>query len=276
MFFNPAAEEVIDINTWAQTIKSNRDEFRNIFVRRFTHVKNLGSYVLHEYLHVIVEDNSTDEWARVIVERQAAPFRLRKWKAKDQVIIRRWSASKGYKDYEDLEPNYFPFKAMMSSTSSGPIVGDMPLPLITRSFRKGKFSVEKLADILVVCHNSVPNYSPWTFNCYWFAATVFESPSVILGRFVDNQWKYAEWKGKISKIISGERWEKCVQEAAESFKKVLPNIPVGVPDGGNPTDHRNPTVSQAEQHTQYGQELEGYADILVDRLRNVQSHTVLE
>jgi hypothetical protein len=211
MFFDSAAEEKIDVKRLPEIIRSKRDEFKNIFVRRFTHVKNLGSDVLHEYLHVILEDNSTDKWTRVIVERQAGKLVL--GEAHDQVIVRRWPAGKGYKDHENLERDYFPFKlkGMMSSGSSGGNVGDSPLPLVTRSFQKGDFSVELLAQILWVCHKDQPNYTPDKWNCYWFAERVFESHRVRIGRFVNNQWKYAYWKGNKSKILSPERWNKAVK-----------------------------------------------------------------
>jgi hypothetical protein len=211
MFFDSAAEEKIDVKNLPEIIRSKRDECKNIFVRRFTHVKNLGSHVLHEYLHVILEDSSTDKWTRVIVERQAGTL---VWgEAHDQVIVRRWPAGKGYKDHENLEPNYFPFnlEVMMSSGSSGGNVGDSPLPLVTRSFEKGDFSVELLAQILCWCHRDQPNYTPGKWNCYWFAERVFESHRVKVGRFVDNPWKHAGWKRDISKILSPERWDKAVK-----------------------------------------------------------------
>ncbi|KAJ5111963.1 hypothetical protein N7532_000008 [Penicillium argentinense] len=263
MFFDSAAEEKIDVKTLPGFIRDNPDEFKNIFVRRFTHVKNLGSNVLHEYLHVILEDNSTDKWTRVIVERQAGTL---VWgEAHDQVIVRRWPAGKGYKEHETIKPGYFPFKleVMMSSGSSGGKVGDSPLPLVTRSFQKRDFSVELLAQLLLECHKGQPYYTPNEWNCYWFAARAFESHRVRIGRFDNNQWKYANWKGDISKILSPERWSKAVKEASKAFKNFLGHIPIDNPGGGHPTDHKDPDVSQAD-------------DVFVGTLREVQSHMSLE
>ena len=70
MFFGSASEETVPIQKLLEDTRSKPDEFQNISVRRFTHVKNLASYVLHEYLHVILEDNATGEWTQAIVERQ--------------------------------------------------------------------------------------------------------------------------------------------------------------------------------------------------------------
>jgi hypothetical protein len=132
------SERVINVLNWENHITQNPGTYKSCFVRRFTHVKNLESRVLHEYLNVIVEDEATDTWTRLIVERQTE---------QDQVIVGRWPASKGYHENRKPEDCFYHSHAVAlssSSSSSGP-AGDLPLPLATRSFQKGKFKVNQLA-----------------------------------------------------------------------------------------------------------------------------------
>lgn len=53
------SDRAIDVLGWEDQITKNPGIYKDCFVRRFTHVKNLESHVLHEYLNVIVKDNPT-------------------------------------------------------------------------------------------------------------------------------------------------------------------------------------------------------------------------
>lgn len=212
MFFTSEPEEAIRVDELLKKIRYKRDDYKPIFVRRFTHVKNLGSPVLHEYLHVILEDSSTDEWTRVIVERQSET--VVGSKARDQMIVRRWPTGTRYREHENLD-GIFPWMKelddLASSGGSSGGVGDLPLPLVTRSFKKGVFGVELLAELVFACHKEHSYYDFWEFNCYWYAALVFESHRISIGHVKDNVWKFASWKGAKSKIISPGRHSKAVQ-----------------------------------------------------------------
>jgi hypothetical protein len=231
MFFTSEPEETIQVKDLWEKISLKPHEYENIFVRRFTHVKNLESPVLHEYLHVILEDSSTDKWTRVIVERQYE--KIVGSKARDQMIVRRWPAGKGYAELEDLSDD-FPWDKMEAPTSSGGSggkVGDLPLPLLTRSFNKEVFNVKLLAWQLLECHKEKQTYDPLRWNCYWYAARVFELHRVSFGHVKDRVWKFASWKGMISKIWDPIRHHKAVKAAAEGFKKFMKGHPIADPPG---------------------------------------------
>ena len=180
-------ERQVEVLAWGNEI-SNNNKNKNCFIRRFTHVKNVGSTLLHEYLNVIVVDESTNKWTRLIVERQTN---------QDQVIIGRWDTFENYD--EKWKPQDCFYQSYTSSSgsnySSGGEVKDFPLPLITRSFEKGCFQLRNLASMLEKFHNQHPKYNLFQWNCYWFSRSIFDGVSIKL-KFVDHKWAWFSWRGK--------------------------------------------------------------------------------
>ncbi|GIK06642.1 hypothetical protein Aspvir_002292 [Aspergillus viridinutans] len=251
------SERVINVLNWESHITQHPGTYKNCFVRRFTHVKNLESSVLHEYLNVIVEDEATDTWTRLIVERQTD---------QDQVIVGRWSATKGYHENWKPEDCFYRSHAVAigssgssSGNSSGP-AGDLPLPLATRSFQKGKFGVKELARLLRKTHELHPRYSLAWYNCYWYSYKVFEGVRAISHlSFDDHFWDYFSWRGKPWRIIFGVT--KAVKLAARTFKILRRHQPVhgGPPD---PRDLEFDITDIASSAEDYDKSLREIIDIL--------------
>ncbi|GFF25239.1 hypothetical protein IFM61606_09387 [Aspergillus udagawae] len=247
------SETVINVLNWENHITQNPGTYKDCFVRRFTHVKNLESRVLHEYLNVIVEDEATDTWTRLIVERQTE---------QDQVIVGRWPASKGYHENWKPEDCFYHSHAVAlssSSSSSGP-AGDLPLPLATRSFQKGKFKVNQLALLLRKTHELHPRYNLPLYNCYWYSYKVFEGVRAISHlSFEDHFWDYFSWRGKPWRIITGVT--EAVKKAARMFKVIRANQPVhgGPPEPPNLEFDITDIASSAEV---YDKSLREIIDIL--------------
>lgn len=178
----------MEVRAWGNEICGNPYIDKNCFVRRFTHVKNVASNLLHEYLNVIVVDESTNEWTRLIIERQTN---------QDQVTIGRWGAIKNYD--EKWKPQDCFYQSYTSSSgsnygSSGK-VEDLPLPLITRSFEKGCFKLRNLAIMLETYHKQHPHYNLFWWNCYWYSRSIFDGVSALKLSFVDHEWAWFSWRG---------------------------------------------------------------------------------
>ncbi|KAK8051843.1 hypothetical protein PG993_003228 [Apiospora rasikravindrae] len=103
------SEVTIKLTDWVKRIIDTPHAYGKCYIRRFTHAKNLASIVLHEYLNVIVEDEESNMWTRLIVERS---------NPNDQVIAGKWGASEGYKDSLPGEHSFYALSDWSSSSSS--------------------------------------------------------------------------------------------------------------------------------------------------------------
>ncbi|KPM39555.1 hypothetical protein AK830_g6977 [Neonectria ditissima] len=207
--------ELVD---WFKRITKSPSTYKKCYVRRFTYVKNLGVPVLHEYLNVIVEDEDTDTWTRLIVERSYP---------NDQVIAGRWGARNGY--HERWEPDHCFYQRLTvfcssSGSGSGGESQDLPLPLITRSFQRGTFSVIKLARLLKSIHNTQPVYSAFAYNCYWFARMIFTGVEAWGQNVKDHSWEFMDWMGSKWRVIF-DVTSKAVQ-AAKRFVQLRAHYPL--------------------------------------------------
>jgi hypothetical protein len=177
--------------TWNSTMSNDPETYEHCFVRTLTHVKNLRSTVLHEYLQVIVErtDTQTPVRTRLIVERQTDG---------DRVIVGRssWatsSSSAGFLSNLSIKS---------SSSSSGAEQGSLPLPLYSLKFASGKLPVAKLAEILQRTTDAGGVYDLLRGkHCFWFANIVYQSVKLAAPWEDERIWPWAMYRCYV-KIIA--------------------------------------------------------------------------
>ena len=79
------SHEEKDVLSWESSIKDNPDIYQDCFVRRITHAKDVNSPWAHEFVQVIVEDNSSKFCARLLAERvEGDRVSIGKWEPFDQ------------------------------------------------------------------------------------------------------------------------------------------------------------------------------------------------
>ncbi|KAE8346224.1 hypothetical protein BDV24DRAFT_158465 [Aspergillus arachidicola] len=181
-------EETINTWNWYSYLSKSPQTYKDCVVRTVTHVKNLRSSVVHEYLQAIIERTDTKERTRLIAERQTG---------QDQVIISRWGSSKS-----SLSPSSHGSGSSSSgskssgSSSSSSGGGDLPLPLWSLKFNSGSLNVVNLAQILRNTTNEGGDYNVLTGrHCYWFAATAYASVRVFAS--IEEPWSFRRWKGRL-------------------------------------------------------------------------------
>lgn len=158
-------EKTIQTQEWYSLLSQSPQEYQNCVVKTLTHVKNLRSKVVHEYLQAIIEDLDTGTRTRLIAERQVA---------QDQIILGRWASKK---------------------SSSGPS-GDLPLPLFSVSFDSNNFKVLDLAGILAHTTEIGGKYNLLTKSCSWFALTACMALKYKFnGR--EERWYFWKWRGRL-------------------------------------------------------------------------------
>jgi hypothetical protein len=195
LFVDSKQEE--NVLSWESFINQNPAIYQNCFVRRITHVKDLNNTVLHEYLQVIVEDNSSKFCTRLIAERL---------RPRDQVTIGQWEPFDHYQENWTPEDCYYQpselavSSAISSSGSSNKSSEVLPLPLLTRSLPKGLLSVQKFAKLLGNAHRERPKYNFPVYNCYWYAECVYEGVRAVQPPLTDYIWKFAWLKRKLLPI----------------------------------------------------------------------------
>ncbi|THV43892.1 hypothetical protein BGAL_0828g00020 [Botrytis galanthina] len=170
-------EKTIETQEWYSLLSQSADDYKNCYVKTLTHVKNIRSKVVHEYLQAIIEDISTGDRTRLIAERQTG---------QDQVILGRWDSKKVFSMLNSSSG---------SSSSSGPS-GDLPLPLFSITFDSDPLKVLDLAGILAKTTEIGGNYNLLTKNCYWFAITAYTSLKLrFSGR--EERWFFWKWRGRL-------------------------------------------------------------------------------
>lgn len=204
-------EKVVSTTDWYISLSKDEETYKNCFVRRITHIKNLKSSVLHEFIQVIFEDktNSKGDRTRVIAERQTK---------QDQLIFGRWSyglkpsskSSVGDGSGSALEAFTNFFRGSSSSSSSSGGGGILPLPLLSLTFDNDNLSVLQLAEICLKTTEQLGTYDLITRNCYCFSAIVYEAARLKYAGVVKD-WPYASLKGKLA------LWVKLDSKAKASF-----------------------------------------------------------
>lgn len=199
-----STEEVVTPQKWYSDLSQNASTYSNCFVRRITHVKNLNSSVLHEYLQVILEDtgSSSKDRTRVLAERQTE---------QDQVIIGHWSfgakpsgkalmssssgsSSSGsgfFKRIADL------FRGSSSSSSSSSSSKELlPLQLWSLTFDDNNLNVVALADVMRATSEKMGCYNLVLRNCYVFAKSIYDT---VVQKYQCQQfgWKFAHLQGTL-------------------------------------------------------------------------------
>ncbi|KAI0886645.1 uncharacterized protein GGS22DRAFT_186715 [Annulohypoxylon maeteangense] len=189
-------EKVISTTDWYSSLTDDISKYENCFVRRITHVKNLRSSVLHEYLQIIFEDTTGKQnRTRVLAERQTA---------QDQVIIGRWSyglnpsanrsSSSGSSGSWGRGLEFFQGSSSSSSSSPG---GNLPLPLLSLTFKEDKLGVMQLAAILQKITVKLGKYNFLLRNCYVFASMVYDL-AMVKHTGSSQSWPYAFTKGRLA------------------------------------------------------------------------------
>ncbi|KAL7818374.1 hypothetical protein V8C26DRAFT_420219 [Trichoderma gracile] len=180
-----STERIVPAQEWSFHLSRNASAYRNCFVRRITHVKNLNSSVLHEYLQ-----NRT----RVLAERQVN---------QDQVIIGRWSFGPSHKfgltSSYGLGDSWEPLQSLpqeFSSSSSSSSAGILPLQLWSLTFQENVLNVIHLAEVIRITSQRLGSYHMVTRNCYIFAKGVY---TAIMQRYGCQQtrWRFYYLQGTI-------------------------------------------------------------------------------
>ncbi|TEY57641.1 hypothetical protein BOTCAL_0210g00020 [Botryotinia calthae] len=177
-------EKTFQTQEWYSLLSQSADVYKNCVVKTVTHVKNLRSKVVHEYLQAIIEDVDTGNRTRLIAERQTN---------QDQVILGRWASKKSF--------GVLGSSSSSSSSSSSPS-GDLPLPLFSITFDSPSFKVLDLAGILAKTTEIGGNYNLFTKNCYWFAYTAYTALKLKFGG-LEEQWHFSKWRGSLI-LFKGE------------------------------------------------------------------------
>ncbi|KAM0312714.1 hypothetical protein ACHAO8_006122 [Botrytis cinerea] len=168
-------EKTFQTQEWYSLLSQSADVYKNCVVKTITHVKNLRSKVVHEYLQAIIEDVDTGNRTRLIAERQTK---------QDQVILGRWASKKS-----------FELLSSSSSSSSNPS-GNLPLPLFSITFDSPSFKVLDLAGILAKTTEIGGSYNLLTKNCYWFAYTAYTALKLKFNG-LEEHWHFWKWRGSL-------------------------------------------------------------------------------
>ncbi|PYI11428.1 hypothetical protein BO78DRAFT_382704 [Aspergillus sclerotiicarbonarius CBS 121057] len=194
-------EKDFPTQTWYSNLAANANIYENCYVERITHVKNLRSEVLHEYIQVIVVDAASDTRTRLITERQVEG---------DRVIVGRsgWSFSSSLSS----SSGFFSFVGRLFSLSSSSIsnsndVNDLPLPLYSLTFKAKSFNIVDLARLLSVVSEMGGYYNALSTNCYWYATKMYKLAKRSFQVIEEKEWKFKDWRGSIPKIVFGSRSE---------------------------------------------------------------------
>ncbi|KAM0282414.1 hypothetical protein ACHAO9_010203 [Fusarium lateritium] len=160
-------EKPIQTEEWYSLLSQSADDYENCVVKTLTHVKNLRSRVIHEYLQATVEDQDTGNRTCLIAERQ---------NGQDQVILGRRDSS----------------LALLSSSSMS---RDLPLPLYSITF-ESNLKVLDLAGILAETTKIGEKYDLITKNCYWFAITAYQALKLKYNGTEEHCF-FWKWRGRL-------------------------------------------------------------------------------
>jgi len=171
----------IDVDTFCDKIKNDPGSFTQFKVLRITHIKDLGNWVWHEYLQMIIRDISDGKLLRVLAERV---------KDNDKVTVGMWNPwTEGEKP---------------PSSNGDP---SFPLPLLSLFFEK-PLELSDVANILSAVRAVHPPYNLITANCYWFASSVFNSLQSHAGNSASlKKWSWWKYRGIPPTFIIGPKVE---------------------------------------------------------------------
>ncbi|KAJ8060618.1 hypothetical protein OCU04_010928 [Sclerotinia nivalis] len=178
-------KQAITTEAWCSHLSENPETYKNCVVRSLTHVKNLNSWVEHEYLQVVIERTDTQLRTRIIAERNTE---------QDQVIIGQWKPMKW--SSSSLASATFWTSSSSSSGGNGSVKGELPLPLYSLKLKSDKLKVIDLAKFLKLTTTRGGKYSILRGrHCYWFAMTAYKA---IQNSFICSEklWSFARWRGQ--------------------------------------------------------------------------------
>jgi len=157
--------EIIPVTDFSSYLQKNSEEYGDCVAISVTHCKDVKSPVAHEYLHLNILHPHTRMWRRLIVERQTK---------QDQVVIGYWDWSSvglgGRVIAKEIKNYSF---AQIFLNRGGP-----PLALPMRNIRfKLSPKLQSVARVLLLAHNQRPEYRFYKDNCFWYAASIFDTLS---------------------------------------------------------------------------------------------------
>ena len=169
------SNETVSVPQFIDYLNKHADVYNGCDVLCISHVKNLKSNVLHEYLHIIIRDAARARWRRLLAERQSE---------QDQVIIGFW-----------------PWTALAmlprgsSSSSSASSRSTDLLPLIMQNITvhpSSQLWLKDVARVLVEVNREAPSYNVFSKNCFWYADSVFK---LLKNRGEVYKWSWIDYMG---------------------------------------------------------------------------------
>ena len=178
LFYPPSVTRLY-VDNFSDTVKNDPDSFTRFKVLKITHIKNLSSWVWHEYVQVIVRDTSNDKLHRIIVERQID---------NDYVIIGMW------KPWTEGE-----------TPSSGDGDPPLPLPLLSLTFNT-PLALSDVAKHIRAVRAVHKAYNVFQANCYWFALSLYTNLYASAGgTATEKKWTWSFYRGMVpTYIFSGD------------------------------------------------------------------------
>ncbi|KAF8692773.1 hypothetical protein RHS03_08560, partial [Rhizoctonia solani] len=172
-------EKVYPLGEWLNLLLgAQSDGVADCSVRRLIHVKNLTSWVVHEYLLVLVYDRKGDRYTQLIVERQMG---------QDQVTTANHTKLGGT-DWATPFDNQF--------LGGEPIA----LPLFELVFGPNRIPILSFARLVNQISSSWPRYHWNTFNCFWFALGVYTTMAGLHPKHSFEWPRGGDWRGSLFSI----------------------------------------------------------------------------
>lgn len=162
----PKSEETLTVDNWFSLLTQNPTEVQNCHVTRVVHVKDLASWLSHEYLYFIVKDRVSGHSTRLIAERRIP---------QDQVVIGHWKSG------------IWPQASKRSIAST-----QISLPLASLTFKK-PLSIAEFARVLRATTTAAPRYNITSYNCYWFSHAAFLVFKRDKENAVYSNWPWSSW-----------------------------------------------------------------------------------
>lgn len=163
--------ELIDVLDWWQTIQS-QPELGQPRIVRLTHVKNIDSYLAHEYVQLIILTKKGRE--RVVVERSKS----------DRFVFKgQWKMPIGTNGIRLPDPLNW-------------AENDLPLPLYSLEWNEQNApTFQQFTQICKAVHDKAPEYSFWRGkHCYWYALAVYQATKLAYGG-VEKKWPCGDARG---------------------------------------------------------------------------------
>lgn len=159
---------------WADLLRSGKDKYANCRVVSFSRVKNLNSKWKHEYVQFIVEEETTQDRARVYAERG------------NEVDL----------DWVTFGPSETPESGSKGSD-------DLPLPLASLVFGgesgddvSKRPTVLQIAEILAATTLIGGAYEFYGHSCFWYAYTSYDAVKRQFGTLAkEKPWRWVDVGG---------------------------------------------------------------------------------